>query len=195
MYDESGRVLRIETTTNDVSFFKHHRTVEQRDGSTAFKLAPLKESLHSLSDLRPVAAAADRRYLEFIGAIEDPTVGTKALDKITKPEYDGSRTYKGFNFFSNDDRNLLLALVRGEHVINGFRHLDIRRQLPRLSASQISRQLKRLRVHGLTKRIGHRYKYYLTELGRRAVITGLKLRELLILPYLVSPVPIAAVSG
>ena len=34
------------------------------------------------------------------------------------------------------------------------------------------------------KRIGHRYKYYLTELGRRAVITGLKLRELLVLPQL-----------
>jgi hypothetical protein len=30
-------------------------------------------------------------------------------------------------------------------------------------------------VHGLIKRIGHRYKYYLTELGRRAVITGLGL--------------------
>jgi hypothetical protein len=39
MYDKFGRVLRIGTTTNDVSFFKHHRNVEQRDGSTAFKLA------------------------------------------------------------------------------------------------------------------------------------------------------------
>jgi hypothetical protein len=44
MYDKFGRVLRIETTTNDVSFFKHHRNVEQRDGSIAFKLAPLSES-------------------------------------------------------------------------------------------------------------------------------------------------------
>ena len=32
MYDKFGRVLRIETTTNDVSFFKHHRKVEHRDG-------------------------------------------------------------------------------------------------------------------------------------------------------------------
>ena len=28
MYDKHGIVLRIETTTNDVSFFKHHRKVE-----------------------------------------------------------------------------------------------------------------------------------------------------------------------
>ena len=30
MYDKFGCVLRIETTTNDVSFFKHHRKVEHR---------------------------------------------------------------------------------------------------------------------------------------------------------------------
>ena len=69
-------------------------------------------------------------------------------------------------------------------MITGFRHLDIQRQLPRLSSGQISRHIKRLRVHGLIKRIGHRYKYYVTELGRRAVITGLKLRELFVLPQL-----------
>ena len=32
MYDKRGIVLRIETTTNDVSFFKHHRKVEHREG-------------------------------------------------------------------------------------------------------------------------------------------------------------------
>jgi len=50
-------------------------------------------------------------------------------------------------------------------------------------------------VHGLIKRIGHRYKYYLTELGRRAVITGLKLRELFVLSQLASPVKSHAASG
>ena len=34
MYDKFGRVLRLETTTNDVSFFKHHRKVEHEDGTT-----------------------------------------------------------------------------------------------------------------------------------------------------------------
>jgi len=35
MYDKFGIVLRIDTTANDVSFLKHHRKVEQRDGTTA----------------------------------------------------------------------------------------------------------------------------------------------------------------
>jgi hypothetical protein len=45
-------------------------------------------------------------------------------------------------------------------------------------------------VHGrLIKRSGRRYKYYVTHPGRRAIITGLKLRELFVLPQLDSTNP------
>jgi hypothetical protein len=37
MYDKCGIVLRIETTTNDVSFFKHHRKVEHREGPPTWR--------------------------------------------------------------------------------------------------------------------------------------------------------------
>jgi hypothetical protein len=184
MYDKFGRVLRIETTTNDVSFFKHHRNVVHADGSTEFKLADLKKTIYSLGDLRRLLAAANRRYLEFISELDDPSIGPKMLDKISAPATDGSRTYKGFNFFCRLDHQLLLAVVRGEHCITGFRHADLKRHLPALSPQHISRNIKRLRVHGLIKRIGHRYKYYLTDLGRRAVLTGLKLKHLFLLPQL-----------
>ena len=187
MYDKFGRVLRIETTLNDVSFFRHHRTVEPRDGSKEFKLAPLKKTIYSLSDLRGLAGAANRRYLEFISAMDDPTVGTKNLDQVSQSKSDAGRNYQGFNFFSTDDRSLLLALIRGEHTITGLRHADLPRQLPHLSSSQISSNLKRLRVHGLIKRVGHRYKYYVTRLGQRAILTGLKLRELIVIPQFASP--------
>ena len=42
MYDKVGLVLRIETTVNNVSFFKHHRKVEHRQGRSTRQLAPLK---------------------------------------------------------------------------------------------------------------------------------------------------------
>jgi hypothetical protein len=51
MYDKFGCVLRIETVANDVSFFKHHRTVEHRDGSSEAKLAPVRKTIYSLSVL------------------------------------------------------------------------------------------------------------------------------------------------
>jgi hypothetical protein len=50
MYDKCGIVLRIETTTNDVSFFKHHRKVEHRDRPPTRELAPVKKSIYSLID-------------------------------------------------------------------------------------------------------------------------------------------------
>ena len=162
--------------------------MEHRDGTSEYKLAPLKKSIYSLGDLRRLLLASNRRYLEFISAIDDPTNGTKILDKISQPERDAHRTYKGFNFFCEEDRSVLLAIVRGENVITGFRHTDIARQLPRASNNQVSRYIKRLRVHGLIKRIGGRYKYYITEIGRRAVLSGLKLRELVVIPQL-SAVP------
>ncbi len=37
MYDKFSQILRIETTTNDVSFFKHYRNVEHREGTRSKK--------------------------------------------------------------------------------------------------------------------------------------------------------------
>jgi hypothetical protein len=42
MYDKFQRVLHIETTVNDVSFFKHHRKVEHREGPSTRELAPAR---------------------------------------------------------------------------------------------------------------------------------------------------------
>ena len=49
-----------------------------------------------------------------------------------------------------------------------------------MNAGQVSRLLKRLRVHGLIKRIGRTYKYYVTALGRRALLGGLQIRNTLL---------------
>jgi hypothetical protein len=179
MYDKFGIVLRIETTANNVSFFKHHRKVEQRDGTTVYKLAPLKKSIYSLGDLQQILVAANRRYLDFISAIDDPTEGNKIVSKICEPKIDNYRAYKGFNFFAADDQRIFETLLRGEHNIHGLRNADLRRQLP-LNAGQVSRLLKRLRVHGLVKRIGRTYKYYITALGRRALLAGLRIRQALL---------------
>ncbi len=40
LYDKFGLVLRLEVTASNVSFFKHDRTVEQRNGEKTFKVAP-----------------------------------------------------------------------------------------------------------------------------------------------------------
>jgi hypothetical protein len=89
MYDKFGRVLRLETITNDVSFFKHYREVVQRDGSTAWKLAPVKKSIYSLLALAELLAASNRRYLEFLSSLDDVSAGARRVDQISRQHHPG----------------------------------------------------------------------------------------------------------
>jgi len=184
MYDKLAIVLRIETVANDVSFFKHHRRVEHRDGTWEMKDAPLKKSIYSLPLLAQLMIASNRRYLEFVSAIDDPSCGIKDLNKISRPTKDNGRSYRGFNLFHGEDLDLFRFVVRGEFNISGFQNRNLRALLPKKSAHQVSRLLKRLRKHGLIKRIANTYKYYLTALGRRVTTTALKLREMYVIPSL-----------
>jgi len=183
MYDKLGIVLRIETTVNDVTFFKHHRKVEHRNGTKEMKLAPVRKFIYSLPVMSELMSAANRRYIDFLAAIDDPSAGIKDLDEISRPVNDGNRTFRGFNLFHGDDLDLFLAIARGEFTISGCRNKNLRQLLKR-NGPQISRMLKRLKTHGLIKKIGRTYKYYLTALGLKVVTTALKLREMFIIPSL-----------
>jgi hypothetical protein len=44
--------------------------------------------------------------------------------------------------------------------------------------------LKRLRLHGLIKKVGHTYHYYLTHFGRVVATAGLKIKQLVLIPQL-----------
>ncbi len=184
MYDKHAIILRIETVANDVSFFKHHRKVEHRDGTWTMKTASMKKSIYSLPALLGLMWASNQRYLRFISCVDDPTMALKELEKISKPARDSKRTYRGFNLFHGYDLDLFLALLRGEFNISGFHNASIRMHLPGKTSQQVSRLIKRLRKHGLIRKIRNTYKYYLTTLGRRVVLTALKLREMFIIPYL-----------
>ena len=184
MYDKFNKILRIETTVNDVSFFKHYRSVEHRDGTTSQQQASVKKNIFSLTALSDIMLAANTRYLAFISAIEDNSVGKKKLQKITTSKVENNRTYKGFNFFEKADQDVLVYLTSGEFNISGFRCKDLKKRFKNYSVFKISRILKRLRIIGLIKKIGHTYKYYITTLGKEAIITALKLKNIVIIPQL-----------
>ena len=187
MYDKFGHILRIETTVKDVTFFKHYREVEQRNGESVMKFAPVKKTIYSLGPLRELLLAANRRYLEFLSAIDDSSSGIDKLNKITRTVHEEARSYRGFNFFNQEDEALFLTLARGEFTISGMQNKALRARFPQFNSGQISRILRRLRVHGLIKKASHCYKYYLTALGKQAVTLGLKLKQLVIIPQLAAP--------
>jgi hypothetical protein len=184
MYDKFGRILRIEVTVNDVSFFQQRREVAHRNGECEIKWAPMQKTICSLAPLRELLADATQRYLKFLAEIETPEVGVQALNQLTQTQVQDQRLYKGFNLLAEEDASLFRVLLHGEFAISGFTNKALRLLLPGRSSGHVSRLLKRLRVHKLIKKTAQRYKYYLTDFGRAVAAMVLKLRELHVIPIL-----------
>lgn len=129
--------------------------------------------------------AANDRYFAFMACLDNPDVAQKALAKMAAPAKIKGRSLRGFDLFLDPDYRLFLTLARGEWSISGFRAGDLRRRIEGLSAGRASYLIKRLRTHGLIKKIAHSYKYFFTKLGRRVVVAALVIREYFVQPSLV----------
>ncbi len=176
MYDKCGIVLRIETTANDVSFFKHHRKVEHRNGPPTRGIAPIKKTIYSLIDLREILLGCNRRYLTHLPALDDFSAGVRALGRLTKSREVDGKTVKGINFFDPGDSALLHALQNPRVNIAGIRRAELLPNLEMFSPDRLSRQLRRLLDIGVIKRITGTYRYYLTKAGRAATAAAERLR-------------------
>lgn len=184
LYDKFNLILRIETTVTNVSFFKQYRQVQHRDGTTTTTWAAMKKTIYSLPALQEALLAANQRYLQFISEIETPEVGAQNLQQLAETQEENGHRYKGFNLLAEEDASFFRLLIRGEFFISGFTNKSLHQHLPRQNSGWVTRLLKRLRVHGLIKKVGRRYKYYLTAFGRQVVTMALKLREMWIIPTL-----------
>lgn len=184
MYDKFNLVLRLETTVNDVSFFQQYRQVHHRDGTTSKKYAKLKKSIYSLSPLAETLQAVNLRYLKFISAIDTPEAGSAKLQRLTETVAQNEHRYKGFNLLAEEDASLFRLLLNGDFLIQGFSNHTLRQHLSALSSAQISRLLKRLRVHGLIRKVQKHHRYYLTQFGQQTAVLALKLRHMVIIPHL-----------
>ena len=184
MYDKFGCVLRIESTSNDISAFRVKRKVEHRDGSSSEQKAPLKKSIYSLYQLFTIMKAANYRYLEFISSFDDHSGGKENLTKVTDSVVDKGRSYRGLNFFAERDLHVLEVISRGEYMTFGMQGKDIRQHFENISPSAMSRIFKRLRLHGIIERVQGSYKYFATAYGKEIIAAGLTVKNLVLIPAL-----------
>jgi DNA-binding MarR family transcriptional regulator len=184
MYDKFARVLRLETTTNNVSAFKHHRKVEHRHGPSTRRIAPVKKSIYSLRDLQDILLGCNRRYLAHLSALDDFSAGARALDQLTRPRRADGKTIKPINFFNRMEQTVLRALQCPASAIAGLRRADLIPHLTDVSPAAISRYISRLRQLGLLKRVHGTYRYYLTKIGRAAVAACSHITENVLIPAL-----------
>jgi len=81
MYDKFGQILRIETTAKDISFFKHYREVEQRNGEATMKFTPMKKTIYSLGALREVWARPTAATWSFYRLSTIPAMASTSSTK------------------------------------------------------------------------------------------------------------------
>ena len=188
MYDKEGRVLRIETVINRPREFKVRRR-GKRQGKEVMGWFPMAKGVANLSRYMEVSRAANSRYLDALSVVDDPRRGYQDLQRVAKPVRVNGRSHRGFNPVSPEDLHLFRCILRGEHLINGFRNRDIRQRLlarPRTrrdrhrQSARISRILKRLHVHGLVSKIPRSRRWRITAYGHATLSAAINLRDQLL---------------
>ena len=89
----------------------------------------MTKSVASLVDYQEQALACNRRYLDALAVVDDPTPAYHELRQLTEPKVVDGRSYAGFNPARRDDVRLFQAVLDGDHIARGFRNADIREPL------------------------------------------------------------------
>jgi hypothetical protein len=179
-YHKEGRALRTETTINDPRDFG------------------IGKRLCNLPALRRIGFQANRRLVDVQRISQDCAVGEGAFKGINGPvEVDGQRA-SGLPFADVAVQALLSSLLVFRLLPRGFSNRDLRDHwAPLLGKSpddmtpgQMTYHLRRLRLHGLIKRITGTHRYQVTRQGWRAALFFTRTYNRVLRPGLAQIVPI-----
>jgi hypothetical protein len=179
MYDKQGCVLRVETVINNPREFKVRRRAK-RKGATLLGWFPMAKGVANMPRYREVCRAANRRYLDALSTVSDPTDSRQRMRRLARAVRRGTHSQRGLNPARQEDVELMAAVMRGEHAIQGFRNADVRNHLcsaardrsERSRQSQrVGRLLKLLHAHGLIARIPHSRRWRVTRDGWATMTT------------------------
>jgi hypothetical protein len=173
-YFKLGRALRTETTIND-----------SRDFGIGKRLC-------NLPALREVGLQANRRLLDTQRLSHDPALGRETLASLTAPAIVGTQRAPGLRLDSDRVQALLSALAIFRLHPNGFTNAELKAHLgpllglgaDQISAGRMTYELRRLRLHGLIKRIPGSFRYRVTDTGLRAALVLTRTCARLIRPAL-----------
>ena len=182
MYDKCS-VLRIEATINDPKEFKIYGTVHHKDGTESKQWKPMGKSISNLYRYAEISKSCNLRFMD---AMVDIIPVKSTLDEIGKicsgKKVDGKKV-TGFNVWSPEVVRIMETVSDGKYLISGFRNKDIGKTIfpaisnPQKRSSKVSRLLKKLRQHGLIKKVPKSRRYHVTSKGRRVMGALIELRH------------------
>ncbi len=90
--------------------------------------------------------------------VKKPAPTQSVLDPVSRPMIKENRPYRGLRPITPEDAGLFRAVLRGEHLLKGFRNQDLRHILNsrdetdpvkcRRASGRITRQMRLLRATG-----------------------------------------------
>jgi len=167
-YFKENRALRTEATINNPHDFG------------------VDKGLRNWTYLRQLGIAINRRLLETERFSQDCLLSSESFARLSEPTITqtGQRA-PGLRFGQPRVMALFAALSRFASSVNGFRHAEVREIVAALlgiapeayTPSQMSYDLRRLRLKGLIARLAGKHTYILTTYGRKVVYLMTKLQQ------------------
>lgn len=182
MYDKCS-VLRVETTINDPREFKIFGTVHHHDGSVSKQWKPMGKSIANLYRYAEISKSSNARFLDAMVDIVPVKSTLKEVEDICSGKKVNGKRVTGFNVWAPEVVSIMETVCDGRFLVKGFRNIDIRRiVLPEIKdqkkqSSKMSRILKKLRQHGLIKKVPKSRCYHVTSKGRRVMGALIEIRH------------------
>jgi len=168
-YLKCGRAFRIETVVNDTGDLGVARRIEH------------------LPEIWVKARDVNRRMVDAFRVGQGCVLASPAFERAARPTLEEGRRAPALRFGDPRVMALVGALCAGLHVVAGFTNRSLRARVATLlgmpySMSQMSYDLRRLRMKGLITRLPHSNTYVLTPDGQRVAIFYTKLHNRLLRP-------------
>jgi hypothetical protein len=186
MYDKAS-VLRIETTINNPREFKVLKTSVSEDGPSR-RWVPMGKGVANSHRMLQVGEQSNHRYIEALADVEPKREAIDTLDDLCRPHTKDGRHVARLNPITKEDCALFQAAMAGEHVITGFRNHDITARIyshraatseeAKRMCAHVSRQIRKLRDHGLVAKVPGSRLYRVSRKGYRAMGAALHFRNL-----------------
>lgn len=191
LYDH-WNVGRVETTINNVDFFKVYRASEA-DPEGPLDWRVMRRSVADLHRRAEVSQTVNERYLEALAAVKETRTVKEVVepmcDRVPEPERKGKsketkprekRKVRALNPWSKEDATLLKAVSDPKWLVTGIRNRDLVSVLyqeesedpveKRRRSARVTRLIRLLRAHGILHKVPRTHRYQINGKAQSAIV-------------------------